>query len=208
MSYMTMKKSIAIGIIALFIGLSFTPMGGANENQPEATIPIQIGMINDRGVGNTQTISLSSGQVEGLIDAFDQLHSGRNQAAVLDRIVSLLTGSNKKGLANLFDNDILDILPGNPIVSIGSGREILARYHGRLQIKKFFSIWNYPNGFGTTIIWGNGLAAPPTQILLKSQTGVMIGFAGIYLYVPSMLENMPSKTCFIGSAMFAWGLSY
>ena len=203
-----MKKSIAIGIIALFIGLIFSPMGGATESKPEADIPIQIGLINEHGVDETLTLSLSREETAGLVDALDWLHKGINTEKAMDRIQSVLKAYNRRGLNNLFDNKIIDILPGNPIVSIGSGREILARYHGRLQIKKFFSIWNYPNGFGTTVIWGNGLTAPPTQILLKSQIGLMIGFAGLYMYIPPVFENMPSKTCFIGSALFAWGIAY
>jgi hypothetical protein len=205
---MTMKKSIAIGIIALFIGLIFTPMGGANESIPEADIPIQIGVINEQGVGETQTLSLSFEDAQGLVEALDWLNKGKNTQSAIDRIRSLFDGYNKRGVNNLFDDKILDILPGNPIVSIGSGREILTRYHGRLQIKKLFSIWNYPNGFGTTIIWGDGLTAPPTQILLKNQIGFMIGFVGLYMYIPAIFENMPSKTCFIGSTLFAWGIAY
>ncbi len=204
---MTIRKSIAIGIIALFIGLSFTPLTSAQMSKPTKTIPIQVGMLTENGNLGTQTISLTRNQLDSLVDVMDDLGNLRSRDSMLERIIDLLKGNQKQGLAQLFDTDMLDILPGNPIVSFGQGRDLFARYHGRIQIKKLVSMWNYPQGFGTTVIWGDGLAAPPTQVLLQRQFGVMVGFVGLYVYIPPLLENMHSRTLFVGSSMFAWGIS-
>jgi hypothetical protein len=101
--------------------------------------------------------------------------------------------------------DWLNNLPGRPIFSYGKGHKVLSRYHGRIQIKKIFSAWSYPGGFGTTVIWGNGLSSTPTQILLKRQIGFMIGFVGLYIYIPPLISGMSSRTLFMGSTLFAWG---
>ena len=205
---MSTKKSIAIGIIALFIGLSFTPMSSANRAELKpTTIPVEVGMVTDNGRFGTQTVMVTQDELSSLIDLMDELRTLKNRDSLLDRIRDFFDNYNKRGLERLFDMDLLNVLPGDPIFSIGQGRELLARYHGRIQLKKLVSIWNYPSGFGTTVIWGDGLAAQPTQVLLQRQIGIMIGFVGLYLYIPPLLEDMPSRTCFIGSSMFAWGIS-
>lgn len=205
---MSTKKSIAIGIIALFIGLSFTPMSSANRAELKpTTIPVEVGMVTDNGRFGTQTVMVTQDELSSLIDLMDELRTLKNRDSLLDRIRDFFDNYNKRGLERLFDMDLLNVLPGDPIFSIGQGRELLARYHGRIQLKKLVSIWNYPSGFGTTVIWGDGLAAQPTQVLLQRQIGIMIGFVGLYVYIPPLLEDMPSRTCFIGSSMFAWGIS-
>ena len=200
---MTMKKTLAIGIIALFIGLSFTPMSSVAIEEKEVKIPIKISSISADGQLGTQTISLSKGEVLSLIDLLDSLKKPGHRDNILDRLRDLF--DKDKGLLN--DVGLISKLPGKPIVSIGEGRELLSRYHGRVQLKKLVSIWNYPSNMGATVIWGNGLTSAPTQILLQKQIGIMIGFVGLYVYIPPLLENMNSKTMFVGSALFAWGLS-
>lgn len=199
-----MKKALAIGIIALFIGLSFTPVNSAAIEEKESRIPIQISSISANGILGTQTISLSESEILSLIDLVDSMNKpGRRPGDLWDKIRDLFNLDD----GPLGDLGLLSKLPGNPIVSIGEGRELLSRYHGRVQFKKLISIWNYPGNNGATIIWGDGLTKVPTQILLQKQMGIMVGFVGVYVYIPPIFENMNSKTCFIGSALFAWGLS-
>lgn len=199
-----MKKALAIGIIALFIGLSFTPMTSATIEEKENKIPIQISSLAANGGLETKIISLSRSEALSLADLMDSLkRTNKRPTDLVDRIKDIFDKDD-----GLLDNvGLLSKLPGNPILSIGEGRELISRYHGRVQLKKFVSMWNYPGDAGATVIWGNGLTAPPTQILLQKQIGIMIGFVGLYVYIPPLLENMNSKTCFVGSAMFAWGIS-
>jgi hypothetical protein len=201
---MNMKKALAIGIIALFIGLSFTPMSSATVEEKETRIPIQISSLAANGGLETKIISLSRAEALSLADLMDSLkRMDRRPTDLVDRVKDIFGKDD-----GLLDNvGLLSKLPGNPIVSIGEGRELISRYHGRVQLKKFVSMWNYPGDAGATVIWGNGLTAPPTQILLQKQFGIMIGFVGLYVYIPPLLENMNSKTCFVGSSLFAWGIS-
>ena len=203
---MNMKKTLAIGIIALFIGLSFTPISSAQAQieEKDREIPIQISSLTADGRIATQTISLSKTDLSELLDIMDSLKKpGFKPGDLLDRLKDIF--DRDKGL---FDNiGLLSKLPGNPIVSIGEGRQILSRYHGRVQLKKLVSMWNYPGDIGATVIWGNGLTSVPTQVLLQKQIGLMVGFVGLYMYIPPLLEDMNSKTFFMGTAMFAWGLS-
>ncbi len=203
---MNMKKTLAIGIIALFIGLSFTPISSAQAQieEKDREIPIQISSLTADGRIATQTISLSKTDLSELLDIMGSLKKpGFKPGDLLDRLKDIF--DRDKGL---FDNiGLLSKLPGNPIVSIGEGRQILSRYHGRVQLKKLVSMWNYPGDIGATVIWGNGLTSVPTQVLLQKQIGLMVGFVGLYMYIPPLLEDMNSKTFFMGTAMFAWGLS-
>jgi len=203
---MNMKKTLAIGIIALFIGLSFTPVSSAQAQieEKDTKIPIQISSLTADGRIGTQTISLSKTDLSDLIDIMDSLKKpGRNPGDLLDRLKNLFDRDN-----GLFDDiGLLSKLQGNTIVSIGEGRQLLSRYHGRVQLKKLVSIWNYPGDIGATMIWGDGLTSMPTQVLLQKQIGIMVGFVGVYMYIPPLLEDMNSKTFFMGSAMFAWGVS-
>lgn len=199
-----MKKTLAIGIIALFIGLSFTPLGSAQAQieEKDTEIPIQIGSLTADGRITTQTISLSKADLSELLDIMGSL---KKPGDLLDRLKDLF--NQDQGLFDKLDIGLLSNLPGNPIVSIGEGRQLLSRYHGRVQLKKLVSMWNYPGDIGATVIWGNGLTSVPTQVLLQKQIGIMVGFVGLYMYIPPLLEDMNSKTFFMGTAMFAWGLS-
>lgn len=201
-----MKKTLAIGIIALFIGLSFTPISSAQAQieEKDREIPIQISSLTTDGRIATQTISLSKTDLSELLDIMGSLKKpGFKPGDLLDRLKDIF--DRDKGLFD--DIGLLSKLPGNPIVSIGEGRQILSRYHGRAQLKKLVSMWNYPGDIGATMIWGNGLTSMPTQVLLQKQIGIMVGFVGLYMYIPPLLEDMNSKTFFMGTAMFAWGLS-
>lgn len=204
---MNLKKSITLGIIALFIGLAFTPMGSAKAETKTPTIPIELAIVQNDGVLQTHTVSLTHEQLVKLVDLLETLQTMKNKREVIDRITEILNCCHNKGgiLDDLLNLDWLDKLPGKPIISCGRGRTLFTQYHARVQIKKLITTWHYPNGLGATIIWGHGLTAPPTQILLKRQIGFMVGFVGLYLYIPPLFEGMASKTCFIGSAMFAWG---
>ena len=199
-----MKKTLAIGVIALFIGLSFTPISSAQIEEKDAMIPVQIRSLTADGRIGTQVLSLSKSEASSLVGLMESLRkSNQRSGDLVERIRDLF--DRDKGLFD--DIGLLSNLPGNPIVSIGEGRELFSRYHGRVQLKKLVSMWNYPGNNGATIIWGDGLTSPPTQVLLQKQIGIMIGFVGLYIYVPPLLEDMNSKTCFIGSALFAWGIS-
>ena len=203
-----MKKRIAIGIIALFIGLAFNPMIDANIIEKEETdIPIEISMYQNDGTISIETVKLTKDDIKVLDNFLQDIRNTQNEAEIEEKITDFLIYCNSKELGILSSSDWLENLPGRPIFSVGKGSRFIARYRGRLQIKKLFSAWSYPTGFGTTIIWGNGIASPPTQILLKRQIGFMIGFVGLYVYIPPFISGMSSRTFFIGSSLLSYGVS-
>jgi len=203
-----MKKRIAIGIIALFIGLAFSPISSANIIEKEETdIPVEISMCKNDGTILIETVKLAKEDIKALDNLLEDIHKTQNEAEIEEKISDFLIYCNSKELGKFSSTEWLENLPGRPIFSVGKGSRLLARYHGRLQIKKLFSAWSYPTGFGTTIIWGNGITSPPTQILLKRQIGFMIGFVGLYIYIPPFISGMSSRTCFIGSSLLSYGAS-
>jgi len=202
---MNLKKWTAIGIIALFFGLMVVPVNGVTVEKTERKIPIELSMVNADGSIGSQIISLTQQQVEELSDLIDSIRNDYNRNSILDKIKDFFKRNNYPRLDNLLDMAFLDLLPGTPVFSIGEGRELLTKYHGRIQAKKLVSAWHYPE-WGFTMIWRTHTAMP-NQILLKRQMGLMVGFVGLYLYIPPLIDYMPSKTCFVGSALFAWGIS-
>ena len=106
---MTMKKALAVCIIALFIGLSFTPVNGASIKEEESMIPIEISTITADGTRGMQTISLTKSDVLSLLDLLDSMKKpDRRGNDLLDRF------------KDLFDRDDNLIEPGfnNPFCMI------------------------------------------------------------------------------------------
>lgn len=209
MSIMILKKSIAIGVIALFIGMIFTPMGGARLNETDTMIPIELSVLNADGTIGTKVVELSRSLLGELVDLLEDLKNVKDKNIVMDRLSRFFKDHHHDcdGFNGLVNFNLLDKLPGDPIFSYGKGRSLLTRYHGRVMAKKLVSVWNYPDGIGATVIWGDGIAHAPTQILLKRQVGFMVGFVGLYMYIPPLLEGMESSTFFVGSTMLAYGVS-
>jgi hypothetical protein len=200
------KQSIAIGIITLFIGLAITPMSSAENNKIiEDIIPVEVTICQNNGIISTETIKLTNNDITTLENLIQKLQNVKNEEEIKEKITEFLKYNKGRGWARLLDLDWLQNLQGRPIISCGKGHKILTRYHGRVQIKKLLTAWSYPDGFGTTVIWGNGITAPPTQILLIRQIGFMIGFVGLYIHIPPLMSGMSSRTMFMGSSLFAWG---
>ncbi len=207
MSIMILKRSIAIGVIALFLGMAIVPMSGAERNETKTMIPIELSVMNTDGTIGTKVIELSQDVLNELVSLLDELKDVQDKNTILDRLSRFFRDHNHHGCDGLVNFELLEKLPGYPIFSYGKGRSLLTRYHGRIMAKKLVSMWNYPNGLGTTVIWGDGITHAPSQILLKRQVGFMVGFVGLYMYVPPMLEGMDSSTFFVGSTLFAYGVS-
>jgi len=203
---MNPKKIIAIGITALFLGLVVIPVQGAIQKEDHQLFPIQLSLIKKDGSIGSKIISLTKGQTLELSDIIETYSYRHDQVGLMNTLEKFFMRIGFNEGFNLMRGNLFDILPGCPIFSIGEGREYLTPYHGRVQFKKLISTWHYPdNGF--TMIIGNNLS--PKQILFQRQMGIMIGFVGLYIYIPKILENQKAGiTCFAGSALFAWGTSF
>jgi hypothetical protein len=199
-------KSVAIGIIALFIGLAILPMSNANIIETEQTkIPVEIAFCQDNGVIKSEIIEINENDLSKLENFIEKFRNIKDKNILQDLIEDFLKFWSGSNFGKMITVQQIENLPGKPIFSSGRGDKIFSRYHGRLQIKRVFSAWNYNEGFGSTMIWGNGILMPPTQVLLMRQIGFMVGFVGLYIYIPSLMSGMSSRTFIMGSAMFAWG---
>ena len=198
---MNPKKITAIGITALFLGLMVIPVQGAIIKEDVNIFPIELSFFKADGSIGSKIISLRSEEITELSDIIEQFSYKNDHNGLMDALRSFFKKCGKEGGMELFDKGVLGILPGNPIFSIGEGRQLLGRYHGRVQFKKLVSTWSYPEK-GLTII-------SPKQVLFQRQMGIMIGFVGLYIFIPKVLENQQAGiTCFAGSALFAWGTSF
>ena len=203
---MNPKKIIAIGITALFFALMIIPVQAATIEKNQQQYPIELSIMNADGSIGSRLISLTKDQMTELSSIIEQYSYRQDRESLISTLQSFFKRSGINDDLNLFKGNIFDILPGCPIFSIGEGRQYLTRYHGRVQFKKLISTWHYPDN-GLTMIIGNNFS--PKQVLFQRQMGIMIGFVGLYLYIPEIFENQNAGiTCFVGSAMFAWGLSY
>ena len=192
----------------MFIGLAITPMTSANIIEKEENdIPIEISVCKNDGTISKEILKLTKNDIKILENLIQEVQTTPSEEDIEEKITEVLVYCNSKKIGQYSTTDWLDNLPGRPIFSVGKSSRFLTRYHGRLQLKKLFSTWAYPTGFGTTIIWGNGLVSPPTQILLKRQIGFMIGFVGLYVYIPPFISGMSSRTFFIGSSLVSYGAS-
>lgn len=204
-SIMNPKKITAIGITVLFLGLMVIPVQGTIIKEDVNIFPIELSFFKADGSIGSKIISLTSDQVTELSDIIEQFSYRNDRNGLMGALRSFFKRCGNSDGIDLFDKGLLNVLPGCPIISIGEGRQ-LSRYHGRVQFKKLVSTWSYPDN-GLTMIIGNNLS--PKQVLFQRQMGVMIGFVGIYIYIPKVLESQNAGiTCFAGSALFAWGMSY
>ncbi|OYT29870.1 hypothetical protein B6U98_01005 [Thermoplasmatales archaeon ex4572_165] len=202
---MNPKKITAIGITALFLGLMVIPVQGAIIKEDVDIFPIELSFFKADGSIGSKIISLSSEEITELSTIIEQFSYKNDHNGLMNALRSFFKRCGKGEGMDLFDKGIINVLPGCPIISIGEGRQ-LSRYHGRVQFKKIVSTWSYPdNGF--SMIFGNNLS--PKQVLFQRQMGIMIGFVGIYVFIPKVLESQQAGiTCFAGSALFAWGTSF
>ncbi len=204
---MILKKGLAIGVIALLIGITYLPLSDAAINETEPMIPIELSVMNADGTIATKMVELSEEVLRELIPLLESFNDVQCRGTFFDRLSSFFNSHPScSGLKDVVNLGLLATLPGTPIFSYGKGRSLITRYHGRVMVKKLITVWDYPDGIGATVIWGNGLALPPTQILLMRQMGFMIGFVGLYVYIPPLLQST-SSTFFMGSALFAYGVS-
>jgi hypothetical protein len=203
------EKIMAVGVIALFLGLATTPVISGLEigerRQQVEEIPVEFSYYQADGKVVTKIQKLTLEELQALEELAVKLRDANNRVEALRIIKWFLTRSVIIG--KILESEWLEQLPGSPIFSFGVGRKVLAKYHGEIHLKKLFNVWHYPSKIGLTVIWGEGLSMSPTQILVQRQMGFMIGFVGLYVYIPPYVTGMNSKSFFVGSASFAWGIS-
>jgi hypothetical protein len=201
------RKIITVGVIALFLGLATTPMVSAlnkeKSGQQEDVVPVELSYYQADGKVVIITQKLTAEDMKILEEFYAQLQDGRNSGLVwriIEWLLSRLDMFDKFGGSNW-----LDQLPGYPIVSFGTQRQLIPKYIPSINLRKFFNFWRYSTMLGATVIWGNGLQSPPTKFLLGKQIGFMIMFVGLHIQIPQLISGTGSLNFFLGSATFSWG---
>ena len=103
MNHMKIKKHIAIGIIALFIGISISPVMSASSEPQKSMIPIQLMVQRGDGSLGETSISLEAKDVQDFLEFLDELTTMNKRDGILERIQDFFKYRNAKGLQDLFD---------------------------------------------------------------------------------------------------------
>ena len=210
-----MKKTMIIGVIALFISVSISPMVAATQTQSEETFAVEYAMINSDGsiseetvLFNAEELSLFQGRLSTL---FDLLRSTSDKSTLFNLLFNFMNGDNYPVLSKivqyLLGSDILK--DRQLVISEGWGYDFNPFKKMSTDFVKPVTFWRY--GQTSDII-----PMPSTTAVLRlnpfemktytgGQLGVMFRFRGIYVHIPQQMP-MQSFTFFLGSAKNIFGV--
>lgn len=208
-----MKKTLAIGIIVLFIGMALTPVISSSSimkvkqtsKTTENSIPVEITQYQRDGKTSTATEELSAEDIQNLRDLVAALRGASNENEARDIVETFL--SKTSGLGGLITEIAKGPLPGYNILSVGVGGKLRKRFFDiKVTPIKLVRLWRYTN-FGVTLTTQGIL---PDQFLWGRQIGYMAGFFGVHLYIPAEfgIQGRRSFSLFIGHASLAGGISF
>ena len=209
-----MKKTMIIGVIALFVSVSMAPLISATQLQEEETYAVEYSMINPDGSISEETVLLDAEELallQGrLSKLLDLLRSTTDKNLLISLLMSFLTGSNHPIFSKIVQYFLSsELLNGRQIVaSQGWGYTLNPFKKTSTDIIKPVTIWKYAASSDT-------LPIPSTTGVLRlnplemktfggSQLGVMLRFRGIYVHIPQQMPAM-SYTFFLGTAKYVFG---
>lgn len=207
------KKTLAIGIIALFIGLATAPMMSGNSiiRVEKTTVqknitPIELTIYQPNGAVTTEIQELTAEDIQTLEQLYITLNSATNKAEAQNILKAFIENIGKtKGALGCYIGK--GLIPGRNIFSIGIGGIIRTRlYDIKITPLKLFRMWRYTD-LGVTLIT-NGII--PTKFLWGRQIGCMAGFFGIHIYIPAEFgfQGRKSFSLFVGHTALASGFSF
>ena len=209
------KKIITIGIITLFIGLSFSSVH-ANEilesEQKDETITVEYTTLNSNGILSRENVKLteeelnellvtlsvfmetvqSKTDIDDITEIFDRLVKDREHP-ILDTIIDMI----KKIISNL--NEKLSKMR-RLVISHGKSYKLNLFKNSDLSFYKRWAFWHYSPKKGifsskTIILY------PPFDIKMLNdwQVGFMTKFIGFHIYIARRFPKQ-SYTFFLGTA--------
>ena len=96
------KKTSIYSVIGLFLSISIMPMIGADSNiETEPTIPIEISILQERGILNTETILLTRSELSNILEKFNTIINLLNRESdetVIANILLNLINENENPL--------------------------------------------------------------------------------------------------------------
>ena len=202
------KKIIALGLIIFFIGVSISPLISSSPLQKNEKIleeyngkTIEI-IVTQNDMINTISQELSVEDINKLQNLFTDFYCTTNKNEIgflLDRILDFF---KERGLNLNLPNQQSDTF----IVSYGKENHLLPSYVPKIKFSDFFHMWQYSTDWSTTVIMDSVISAP-SNILQGRQIGFMLGFQGIYIYIPDWIPGFEDMAFFLGTTTFAWGMA-
>ncbi len=198
------NKLFAIGLLVVLIGITLSPMISSNPLQEnEKTMEINISQLNENIFTYDQKFSEEDISIlREIISSIESTSNDKELDVLLDRLLSFF---ENRGLNLGFLSD--GIFSDSIVVSFGTENHLLPTYIPKIKFSKFFHMWQYSSDWSTTIIM-DSILSTPSHLLQGRQIGFMIGFKGIYVYVPDWIPGLENLAVFIGTTPFAWGMAF
>jgi len=215
------RKMIVMGVIALFVGLSISPVNALefpeNEMQDEV-VNIEYALVDLDGTVIIEKFTLSEQEFKEwevmLSEFMEKIQSATDHDDVMNILNTFLRNRHPalsfilKPLSSykMFRNRVF-------IVSQGWGHKLNPFKNSSAEIYKLFNFWHYTNRFefgissGTFILRHGRLFDTDATFLRGIQVGMMTCFKGIYIYVARPLPEK-SYTFFMGTAHHVVGLDF
>ena len=200
-----MKPLLAIGIILLFVGLSFSP-ATAKVNIKEK---LELGMVGENGKISMQTFELSADELKEtdrlLEQLLEKMRLSTNYDQLIDTVNSFRTEWGRFPFLTLLLGLIEKVLKLNHnlnqlrplrkkafILSLGFGPKFNPLKENKITLFLPITTWYY-KGRGNLLINSRTLIVDPYPFSIKSLTGRQFGcmrnFAGLYIYRHSTLTD-------------------
>ena len=214
------KSILAIGMVALFIGLSFSPVTAdeiKEENETE-TYDVEIAVV-DEGIIKTETIKLTErevGQLQlALAEVMEKLETADNADDVMDIIGTFPFFNGKHPILTWILNFFsVYKLPRSRafVFSHGWGYKINPFKGNTVDLYRPFTMWQYSTRSRFTI------PIPAKTFIMRfspfnvnflhgTQIGMMSRFIGLYIYISQPVPQK-SYTFFMGTARHIGGLDF
>ena len=205
------KKTLAIGIIALFIGLAVTPLISGNNivkvkkaDVQKNTIPMEMLFCQTNGEISEKTVELTVDDIdtlEGLFNALQKASTEREFRSILESFLSHFANGKLFCIYEWLEK----VVPqGSWIFSYGQGRRLKDL---DVKFNSLVKLWTYERG-QTAILslnkWGLKF-----QVHTGPQIGWMCMFGGVYFHFPAEFSQYGLKRniFFFGKAACAGCLS-
>lgn len=204
-----MKKTIIMGVIALFISISISPMVVATEIPLDEKYVVKYAMINQDGTLSEETILLNA---EELLLLQDQLStflelfkSTTDKTILLNLLFNFLNGENYPVISKIVQYFLSSELLASHqlVISEGWGYNFNPFKKMSIDIIKPVTLWIFEEKSDILSMPSNTVVLQLSPFQIKTYTGSQLGcmfrFRGIYVHIPQHVP-MQSFTFFLGSA--------
>jgi hypothetical protein len=211
------KKSMIIGITALFVSISMAPAFSSEATSIEQTptTTVEYATVEENGKLVYQSIEMTEDDIIELQSSIaalnDLLKSQQDMPSIIQLLLRYLDNNNYPILSKLISYLLnAEFLKNKDlVVSQGWSYNFNPFKKASTDFMKPFAVWRYTKSPSmlvipstTTIINFNPMEV---KTLAGGQIGVLLRFKGFYIHIPKPLPD-ESFTFFIGFARYAGGI--